>query len=122
MGPEIETFVGPEMARAKRVLFGPKKVEISGPTPSNGLSNGFARIKIIKSKSHVNKQVHWSFFVHEFQGPPLPMAIGIVVDGGGGGPAGTVTEEEQKSSLPISNRLSLASSESGNLRGDGDVK
>jgi hypothetical protein len=28
----------------------PKKVEISGPTPFNGSSNGFACIKIIKSK------------------------------------------------------------------------
>jgi hypothetical protein len=39
--------------RAKRVPFGPKKVEISGPTLSNDLSNGFARIKIIKSKRHI---------------------------------------------------------------------
>jgi hypothetical protein len=37
----------------KRVPFGPKKVKISGPTPSIGLSNGFARIKIIKSKRHI---------------------------------------------------------------------
>ncbi len=26
--PKIETFLGPEMAQAKRVPFGPKKVEI----------------------------------------------------------------------------------------------
>ncbi len=25
------------------------------PTPSNGLSNGFSRIKIIKSKRHIKK-------------------------------------------------------------------
>jgi hypothetical protein len=32
VGPEIETFLGPEIA-AQRVSFGPKKVEISRPTP-----------------------------------------------------------------------------------------
>jgi hypothetical protein len=40
-------------------MSGPKKVLISWPTPSNGLSNGFARIKIIKSKRHIKKQVQW---------------------------------------------------------------
>jgi hypothetical protein len=28
VGPENRAFLGPEMARAKRVPFGPKKVEI----------------------------------------------------------------------------------------------
>jgi hypothetical protein len=36
VGNEIEIFLGPEMATSLRVPFGPKKVEISGPTPSNG--------------------------------------------------------------------------------------
>ncbi len=38
-------------------LAKPKKGEISGPTPSNGLSNGFARIKIIKSKRHIKRRL-----------------------------------------------------------------
>jgi hypothetical protein len=33
--------------------LGPKKIEILGPTPFNGPSNGFARIKIIKSKRQI---------------------------------------------------------------------
>jgi hypothetical protein len=42
--------------QAKRVPFGPKKVEISGATPFNGLSIGFALIKIIKSKHHIKNR------------------------------------------------------------------
>ncbi len=41
VGPEFETFLGPEMARAKRVPFGPKKVKNSGPTPITGPSNAY---------------------------------------------------------------------------------
>jgi hypothetical protein len=49
--------------------YGPTKTSSSGidakantitpPTPSNGLSNGFARIQIMKSKRHIKKQTHW---------------------------------------------------------------
>ncbi len=37
--------------------FGPEKVEILGPTPSNGPSNGFARINNIKSKNKKNRYI-----------------------------------------------------------------
>ncbi len=33
----------------------------SGPTPSNGSRNGFARIKIIRSKRHINNKYIKSF-------------------------------------------------------------
>ncbi len=52
--------VGPEMETSEAsAIWAPKKSWFLGPTPSNGLSNGFARVKIIKSKRHINKQVHW---------------------------------------------------------------
>jgi hypothetical protein len=41
---KIKTFLGPEVARARRVPFGPKKVE---PTPSNAPRNDVAPLKII---------------------------------------------------------------------------
>ncbi len=67
----------------KRVPFGAQLSQDFRTHLSNGPSIGFACIKFIKSKRHI-KKVHWYFYVHEFQGPPLPMATGIVVDGGGG--------------------------------------
>ncbi len=45
-----------------------KSRDLQGPTPSNGPSYGFAPIKIIKSKRHIKKQVHWQFYVDEFCG------------------------------------------------------
>ncbi len=48
---KIETFVGPEMATSE--------AKFSGTTPSNDLHYEFALIKIIKSKLHIKKQVHW---------------------------------------------------------------
>jgi hypothetical protein len=55
---ENETFLGPEMERAKRVPFGPKKVE---PTPSNATSNDVALLKTIKHKRHKNNWYIGSF-------------------------------------------------------------
>jgi hypothetical protein len=70
----------------------------SGPTPSNGPSNQFARIKIIKSKRHIKNRyignfmymsfcvlysvlfsVCCEFYMHEFQGPTLPVALSVTV-------------------------------------------
>ncbi len=51
--PEIETFLGPEMATLEASVIWAQKVEVSGPTPFNGPSIGFARIKIIKSKQYI---------------------------------------------------------------------
>jgi hypothetical protein len=70
---KIETFLGPEMARVKRVPFGAKKVEIrechlgpkksrfSGPTPSNAPSNDVALLKTIKYNRHKNNWYIGSF-------------------------------------------------------------
>ncbi len=52
-GPEIETFFVPERATSKSSEWH------LGPKNSNGLSIGFAGIKIIRSERHVKKQVHW---------------------------------------------------------------
>ncbi len=41
VGPEIEAFLGPEMARAKRVPFGPKKVEKSKPLSISAIKNNW---------------------------------------------------------------------------------
>ncbi len=38
---------------------------LAPPLFSNGLSNGLARIKVIKSKRHIKKQVRWQFYVPE---------------------------------------------------------
>ncbi len=50
-GGQIETFLGPEIA-----------ARFSGPTPSSGASNGFARVEIIKSKCHI-KNIYISNFM-----------------------------------------------------------
>jgi hypothetical protein len=76
--------------------LGLKKSIFSGPTPSNGPSNGFAPIKIIKSKHHIKRtstlvilctrvllQVYSVFFILycmlwvlcDFQGPPIPKVL-----------------------------------------------
>jgi hypothetical protein len=47
VGPEIETFFGPETTTSAASAIWAQKVEISGPTPSNGPRNGFPRIQII---------------------------------------------------------------------------
>jgi hypothetical protein len=39
---KIETFLGFEMATQSECHLGPKKSRLSGPTPFNGPSNGFA--------------------------------------------------------------------------------
>ncbi len=36
--------------------LGPKKSRLSGPTPSNEMSNGFVPIKIIKTKRHIKNR------------------------------------------------------------------
>jgi hypothetical protein len=54
--------VGPENGD----LEAQKKSRCSGPTPSNGPSNGFSRIKIIKSKRRTKKTDTLVIYVHEF--------------------------------------------------------
>jgi hypothetical protein len=56
VGLKISTFLGPEMARAKRVPFGPIR-----PTPSNALSNDVAPLKTIMYKRHKNNWYIGSF-------------------------------------------------------------
>jgi hypothetical protein len=41
VGPEIKTFLGPEMATSEASVIWAQKAEISGPTPSNGPCNGY---------------------------------------------------------------------------------
>jgi len=47
LGHESLIFLGPETARAKQELFGPKKLRLSWPNPSNGPSIVFAPINHI---------------------------------------------------------------------------
>jgi hypothetical protein len=81
------------MAQGIMILKG--EIPFWGPTPSNGPSNGFALIKIIKSKRHIKTgtlvilctwvllQVYSVFCILycmlwvlcDFQGPPLPKAL-----------------------------------------------
>jgi hypothetical protein len=87
--------------RAKRVPFGPKKVEISGPTPSNDLSNGFAASKSLSPRAIYKKTVtlvilctwvsgpipsngqwYWSWWEGSPQPPPT-----LYSGGGWGAPA-----------------------------------
>jgi hypothetical protein len=44
---KIETFLGPEMAQAKPVPFGPKKVDVQFPKESNAPRNDVAPLKTI---------------------------------------------------------------------------
>ncbi len=70
--------VGPEMASA----FGTKKVEIFRAHPSNGQSNEFACIKIIKSSaklrnSYIGNFMYVSFRAQPINGPPSPSCRGL---------------------------------------------
>ncbi len=59
VGPENRDFFGPWNGHAherRECHLGPKKPRFSGPTPSNGPSNGFAPIKIINSKCHIKNR------------------------------------------------------------------
>ncbi len=57
VGPENQDFFcGPVATREASAIWDQKN---RGPTPSNGPSNVVSRIKIIKSKRHIKKQVHW---------------------------------------------------------------
>ncbi len=61
VGPENQDiFWGWNGSEWSELLFGSQKVKLrfSGLTPSNGPSNGFASITIIKSKRHIKKQVY----------------------------------------------------------------
>jgi hypothetical protein len=51
---EIEAFLGPEIVTNEAsAIWAQKKLDFQGgPTPSNGQSNGSARLKIIKYKIH----------------------------------------------------------------------
>jgi hypothetical protein len=61
------------------VPFGPKKVEISGATPSNGLSNGFDLIKSL-SLSTILRTGKLVILCTCVSGPTPSNATGIVVD------------------------------------------
>ncbi len=58
MGAENQDFFGPETATIEESALWAQKVEILGPTSSNGLNNGFAPIKILSS-SAIKIQVLW---------------------------------------------------------------
>ncbi len=53
--------VGPEMATNEASAIWTQNCQFSGPTPSNGLNNGFSRIKIIKSKRHIKNRYIGNF-------------------------------------------------------------
>ncbi len=57
----IVKAIGRGGTRLLIAISGPKKVSISGPTHSNGWSNGFARIKTIKSKRHIKNRYFGNF-------------------------------------------------------------
>ncbi len=62
-------------------ISGSKKVLLSEPTPSNGLSKGFACIKIIKTERHeknlyIGNFMYLSFTAHPFQWPSSPSCMG----------------------------------------------
>ncbi len=64
VGPWNQDVLGPEMA--------PHEVSaISGPTPSNGMSNGFARIKIIKFKLRIKNRYIGNFMYKSFRAHPF---------------------------------------------------
>jgi hypothetical protein len=58
---KIETFLGPEIARAKRVQFEGIGGALEGPTPSNAPSNDVAPLKTIKYKRQKNNWYIGSF-------------------------------------------------------------
>ncbi len=65
---KIETFKGPEMATSEaNASWGQKKLRLSVPTPSNGLSIRFVPIKIIKCKCNIKKQEHFVICEHVVQ-------------------------------------------------------
>ncbi len=66
-------FFGPWNGNASEAsaIRARKKLRFSVPTPSNGPSNGFVPIRIITSKRHIKKHVHWWFCVHEFGSLPF---------------------------------------------------
>jgi hypothetical protein len=54
VSPENREFFGHSKGNERSEChLGPKMSRFSGPTPSNGPSNGFSRIKIIKFKHHI---------------------------------------------------------------------
>jgi hypothetical protein len=67
----IQDLFGPWWQQVKTVPFGPKKVEISGPNPSNGLLNRFSCIKIIKSKRHTKNRNIGNFMYMSFRAHPF---------------------------------------------------
>jgi len=69
VGTENRDFPGPWNGNERsKCHLSPNKLRFQGPPLQsfNGPSNGFAPIKIIKSKCRTKKQVHWLFYVHEF--------------------------------------------------------
>ncbi len=58
-GPKNRDFLGPEMAKALRVPFGSKKVEIfRAPSPKMARVMDMP-LKTTRYKPHIKKQVHW---------------------------------------------------------------
>jgi hypothetical protein len=57
MALDAMILMGAQMAIASLVaISGPKKSQLSGSTPSNGQSNGFAPIKLINSEFRMKNQ------------------------------------------------------------------
>ncbi len=54
VGPEMLTFLGPNGTRYARSHSGPKKVSISGPTPSNAPRYGLPPIRNPYVPPHIN--------------------------------------------------------------------
>jgi hypothetical protein len=78
-------FFGHNWHSLRSLVFqGPKKSRFSGPTPSNGPCNGFARIKIITSGANINNRYitvivnPWSLFISLFGScPPFPHNLAV---------------------------------------------
>ncbi len=64
---KVETVLGPEMATSEAsAIWSQKSRDFKGPTPSNGPSNGFSRIKIIKSKDRIKNMYIGNFIYMSF--------------------------------------------------------
>ncbi len=64
VGPEIENFLGPEMATSEVSAIWAQKSQDFRAHPFHGPSNGFARTKIIKSKCRIKSRYIGKFLVH----------------------------------------------------------
>ena len=68
MGPEFETFLGPEMTtnEASAIWLDPKKLRIQGPPLQMVQIMDIARFKIIESKSEIKNRYIGNFMYMSF--------------------------------------------------------